>query len=282
MKRLINLTIFKKLGMLLFAATFFMGCEDQIDVKLDEGKILLVVDGWITDQPGPQIITLSTTAAYFNNAQTPRVSNALVTLTDNEGHSEVLTEKEPGKYTTSGSFVGKVGNTYYLNIRLNGDEYKAETQIRRPAVIDSLSQKFREKTMNWEEGYYVLYNGPEHPGVGDFFRFKLYKNDTLQNKPENLVVAEDKFVDGNYIKDVELHNKPFRKGDRIRVENWSITEEAYRYYVEMRAQINNGGMFANPPANIRTNIVTLNAEKARPAAGFFGGASVSTSELTIK
>jgi hypothetical protein len=282
MKRLINLPIFKKLGILLFAATFFMSCEDQIDVKLDEGKTLLVVDGWITDQPGPQTITLSTTGPYFNNAQTPRVSNALVTIADNEGHSEVLKEKEPGKYVTSSSFMGKVGNTYFLNIRVDGDEYTAETQIRRPAVIDSLSQKFREKTTNWEEGYYVLYNGPEHPGVGDSFRFKLYRNDTLQNKPENLVVAEDKFVDGNYIKEVELHNKPFRKGDHIRVENWSITEDAYRYYVEMRAQINNGGMFASPPANIRTNIVTLNAGKARKAVGFFGGAAVSTSELTIK
>jgi hypothetical protein len=128
----------------------------------------------------------------------------------------------------------------------------------------------------------VLYNGPEQAGLGDFYRFKLYKNDTLQYKPENLIVVQDKFVDGNYIKEVELHNKPFRKGDRIRVENWAITGEAYQYYIEMLAQVNNGGMFANPPANIRTNIVTLNPDKARRAVGFFGGASVTSKEMIIK
>ncbi len=136
--------------------------------------------------------------------------------------------------------------------------------------------------MNWEQGYYVLYNGPDHPGTGDYFRFKLYKNDTLLNKPENLVVAEDKFVDGNYIKEVELHNKPFGKGDRIRVENWSITEEAYRYYTEMRRQIENGGMSDSPLANIPTNIVTKNPEKNRRAVGFFGGASINSKEIVIK
>jgi hypothetical protein len=282
MKGLINLSLLRKLGVIVFFAFFFFSCEDQIDVKLDEGNTLLVVDGWITDQPGPQIITLSTTAPYFNKESTPKVSGAIVLLSDNGGQSEILTEKEPGKYVTSEGFQGKVGKTYFLNIRHDGNEYKAETQIRRPAMIDSLSQKFREKSLSWEEGYYVLYNGPEQAGLGDFYRFKVYKNDTLQNKPENLIVAQDKFVDGNYIKEVELHNKPFLKGDHIRVENWAITEDAYQYYIEMLAQVNNGGMFANPPANIKTNIVTLNPDKARRAVGFFGGASVTSKEMIIK
>jgi hypothetical protein len=95
-------------------------------------------------------------------------------------------------------------------------------------------------------------------------------------------VAEDKFVDGNYIKEVELHNKPFSKGDRIRVENWSITAEAYQYYVEMRGQVNNGGLFANVPANIKTNILTLHPDKGMAAVGFFGGASVTSKEIVIR
>jgi hypothetical protein len=282
MKRLIYLSLLQKLGVLFCALIILSACEDKIEVKLDEGKTLLVVDGWITDQPGPQTITLSTTAPYFNNTQTPRVSNAIVTLSDSEGHSEVLREIAAGKYVTSDNFQGKEGNTYHLHIRMEGNEYTAQTTIRRPAVIDSLSQKFREKSMSWEEGYYVLYHGPEHPGIGDCFRFKLYKNDTLLSKPENLVVAEDKFVDGNYIKEVELHNKPFSKGDRIRVENWSITAEAYQYYVEMRGQVNNGGLFANVPANIKTNILTLHPDKGMAAVGFFGGASVTSKEIVIR
>lgn len=282
MKILINKSLFKKLAILLLTATVFFSCEDEIDVNLKEGKTLLVVDGWITDQVGPQTITLSTTASYFSNTQTPRVSNAVVTLWDSEGQRELLTEKEPGKYVTSPNFKGKAGNTYYLNIRVNGDEYKAETKIQRPIPIDSLSQRFREKSLSWDEGYYVLYNGPEQKGVGDFFRLKVYKNDSLQNKPENLIIVQDKYVDGNYIKDVEVNSKPFNIGDRIRVENWSITEEAYQYYLIMSQQIGDGGISDSPVANIPTNIVTIHPDKSRKAVGFFGGAAVSSKELTIK
>jgi hypothetical protein len=282
MKSFMNQSIFKKLAILLLAATVFFGCEDEIDVNLKEGKTLLVVDGWITDRPGPQTITLSTTAPYFSNTQTPRVSNALITLWDNEGQREILTEKEPGTYVSSANFKGKEGNTYYLNIQVNGDEYKAETKIRRPVIIDSLSQKFRKKSLSWDEGYYVLYNGPEQKGVGDFFRLKVYKNDSLQNKPENLIIVQDKYVDGNYIKEVEVNAKPYHVGDRIRVENWSITQEAYQYYVIMSQQIGDGGISDSPVANIPTNIITLHPDKSRKAVGFFGGASVTSKELTIK
>ncbi len=272
----------KRLGVLLFVLPLFFSCQDEIDIELGEGNTLLVVDGWITDQAGPHIITLSTTAPYFNNSPVPKVQHADVSITDTEGHITKLTEKEPGKYVTPASFKGKVGYTYTLHIRVNGDQYQAQTEIRRPAVIDSLSQKYREASMNWQEGYYVLYNGRDHAGLGDFFRFKLYVNDTLQNKPENLLISTDRFYDGKYLHDVELHRKPLRKGDHVRVESWSITEDAYLYYIEMLAQIKNGGLFANVPANVKTNITSASTGNSRQATGYFGGASIATKAHTIR
>lgn len=264
---------------LLLLLAGLASCEDVVDVKLDEGQTLLAVDGWITDAPGPYTIRLSTTAPYFNNSAAPRVQGAVVTITDNEGNSEVLQEKEPGNYLIS-TMRGKVGNTYILNIQTGGEEYTAQTKINRVPAIDSLGVRFRKESGFTEEGYYVYYYGPEPVGVGDSYRFKIFKNDTLLSKPENLIIAEDKLVDGNYIGNVGLNFDPFEAGDKIRVENWAITEDAYQFYMELQQQIFNGGLFASPPTNVRTNVFNKDP-KGKKAVGWFGGAAVSTREVTI-
>lgn len=274
-------SIFKPLLLVLCTLIFF-SCEDQIDVELDSGESLLVVDGWITDQAGPHTVTLSKTAPYFHNGATPRVNGAEVVITDEEGNTEVLAEMGDGRYQTSENFKGKTGGIYTLTVRAEGEEYTAITSIRRPAVIDSLSVKFREPSMAWEEGYYVQLNAPELEGRGDFFRFKVYRNGEFLNRPENILVAEDRMVDGNYILGVELNFKPFEQGDQIRVETWSITEEAFQYYTEMSQQIENGGLFESPSSNIPTNVVNTNPERAHKVAGFFGGASVVYKEVTVE
>ena len=275
-----NISISQRLFFLLLLLAGLSSCEDVVDVKLDEGQTLLAVDGWITDQPGPYTIDLSTTAPYFNNQRAPRARGAEVTITDNEGNRETLQEIEPGKYLTQ-TLRGKIGNSYTLNIKWNGEEYTAQTQINRVPAIDSLGIRFRKEGSFTDEGYYVYYFGPEPAGVGDNYRFKIYKNDTLLSKPANLIVAEDKLVDGNYIGNVQMNFEPFKAGDKVRVENWAITEDMYAFYTELQQQIFNGGLFANPPNNVRTNVFNKNAT-GRKAVGWFGGAGVSGREVVVQ
>jgi hypothetical protein len=266
-------------GLLLLLAGL-AGCEDVVDVKLDEGQTLLAVDGWITDQPGPYTIRLTTTAPYFNNASTPRAQGATVTVTDSEGGREVLKETEPGNYQIS-TLRGKVGNAYTLDIRWNGQEYTAQTEIRRVPPIDSLGIRFRKGGGFVEEGYYVYYFGPEPAGLGDNYRFKQYRNDTLLNKPEDLSFTDDQLVDGNYITNFQVNFDPYALGDTIRMETWSITRDAFLFYSELQQQIFNGGLFANPPANVRTNVFNKNPNGPQ-AVGWFGGAGISSKEVIIR
>lgn len=96
-------------------------CEDVVDVNLDQGPELLVVDGQLTDLPAPDTLTLSTTAPYFNNAAPPIVTNAVVTLTDNLGNRDTLKATRPGKYLMAQR--GQTGRSYTLRIRLaNGEQ----------------------------------------------------------------------------------------------------------------------------------------------------------------
>ncbi|KOY87284.1 hypothetical protein AD998_15005 [bacterium 336/3] len=271
MKRIFLNSIF------VLAIFWLFSCERTIDVKLDQGETLLAVDGWITDENKQQSIRLSTTAPYFQNGKPPAITDAIVTLSDSDGNTEQLTHAGNGIYNIN-QIEGIVGNTYKLQIRWQGETYEAQTEIT-PNVpqIDSIVVK-KEKRPNIPaskgEGYFLFYNGPENEGVGDNFRVKVYRNDSLMNRPDNIIIAEDQFVDGNYLSNLELNNgDPFRVGDKLKVEVLSITRDAFNFYNELILQTQNGGLFANPPSNVRTNILNINP-KGKKAVGYFGGASV--------
>ena len=79
---------------------FFASCEDVIQVKLDEGSKLLVVDAFINDLRIDQKVKLSYTDAYFSNTNPPPVTNAAVTLSDlTAGKNNTFTHIGNGEYT---------------------------------------------------------------------------------------------------------------------------------------------------------------------------------------
>ncbi|HEX8549780.1 MAG TPA: DUF4249 family protein, partial [Cytophagaceae bacterium] len=118
---------------------FSFSCSDKVDLKVKEGEKILVVNGWITDQPGPYKVTLNSTANYFKNEKTPTVQGATVIISDNQGLIDTLIETAPGEYHTT-SIQGKVGTTYTLFIyNAMGGSYMATTEIKRGAPIDSIT-----------------------------------------------------------------------------------------------------------------------------------------------
>ncbi len=271
-------TSFLNLILGILTISFLASCEDVIDIDLKQGKTLLAVDGAITTLNRPDTLKLTLTAPYFENQPAPAVIGALLTISDNEGKSEMLKPMGNGKYLIN--MRGKTGNTYTLNIKHQGEEYEAVTQVKRITNIDSLVVRFGKPNSAQEEGYYVYLFVPEPAGVGDYYRFKVYKNGVLDNRPEDLSIAYDKLVDGNRIDNVQVNNRPYQKKDKIRVEAIAITEDHFQFYTEMQAQINNGGLNARPPANVRTNIFNKNP-KGSKAVGYFGGMGISTASVEV-
>jgi Domain of unknown function (DUF4249) len=78
-------------------------CIDRINIEVpDSYSSQLVVDGVITDEPGPYTVKLtkSVRVEKFLLLSQKTVSGAVVTISDNVGNSEVLAEKELGIYRT--------------------------------------------------------------------------------------------------------------------------------------------------------------------------------------
>jgi hypothetical protein len=256
-------------------------CTDTISVDVEGGEIQLSVDGEITDQPGPYTIQLSQTIKAFGSAIPPAVTGATVFLADNQGKTDTLRETSAGIYQTR-SIRGRAGNTYTLTIKApQFGTYTAQTEIRRTTRLDSVYAEYRDVVPGTtSSGYLVRYDYTDPIGIGDNFRAKLYQNNKLLNKPFNLSYVQDIYSDGKAVKDVLSTAEKFGKGDKAVVVLASLTNDAYQFLKELQEQTNNGGLFANPPANVRTNIINTNSTGKR-AVGYFFGSAISTRSLTI-
>ncbi|MGA0557082.1 DUF4249 domain-containing protein [Larkinella sp. VNQ87] len=271
----------QSLGFVSLLLIGLTGCEDVISLQVPDSDPQLVVDGWITDQPGPYTVRLSTTAPYFANQPTPRVAGAAVVLADDQGHRDTLTETQPGLYQTR-TLRGRVGGVYTLTVRANGETFTAQTRIHRVPEIDSIGTVYRDETDDRDAGFFLTYYGREPAGQTDNYRIKVFRNDTLLNNPElDLFFFNDEFLDGKYLDGLELSAGPFQKGDRARVEIHSLTTENYRFLTELQRQMRNDGLFATPTANVSTNIVNTRAD-GKPATGWFGGSAVQSKTIPIR
>lgn len=268
---------------LILSTMFFSACEDKIDMNIKDGEQALVVEGWLTNKPENHYVKIYLTKALSSSSSFEQVTGAAVTLKDDAGNTEVLHEKEPGKYEIA-VIKGVEGRTYTLRIQSSEGTYEAISKMPRLSMApDSLTFKYEEKSIVYEDaGYYPYIYGQEIPGEGDYIQVKLYNNDKYLNKPADINIFSDEFVDGNYINNTELSvDTPFVAGDMVKAEVWSQTEEAYHFWTDLRTQLQNGGIFASPMTNTRTNIKSL-TPGARKANGFFGTSLVATAERKVE
>ncbi len=267
---------------LAFTTLLLAGCQDIVNLDLPDGNVLLVVDGLITDQPGEKRVLLSSTANYFNNTTTPKISGALVILYNETGVVDTLEEKEAGVYVTN--HIGKIGSMYHIYIRTKeGEEYESNPELLHSVPeIDSIYYEFKEKTAFQDEGYYVKIDTYEPAGVGDHYRWRKYVNDEYENTPFDIIIATDQFVDGNPIIGIEVNFEPLELGDTFRVEQMSISRAAYDFLLQLQNQTAFvGSLFDTPPAALKGNVKRLD-KSGNDALGFFGAAAVATAEIVIE
>jgi len=109
-------------------------CKELYDYQAETNGDYIVVEGMITDDPGPYTVTLSKAIAYSNdlrlyNFNPEKETGAMVTIKSDKGEEAILFENEkyPGTYATrAGELTGEVGHRYWLTIRTQtGDEYES-------------------------------------------------------------------------------------------------------------------------------------------------------------
>jgi hypothetical protein len=260
----------------VFLTTVFLSsCEKVLNVDLNATDPNVVIEGLITNHPGPYIVKVTMTADYYKNQAPPAVSNALVIMSDNTGNIDTLIQTSPGIYKTK-TITGVKFRTYTLTVNINGKIYSAVSTLPDLYPVDSLGYTYYpQRDLLHRKGYYPLAYSVEPQNVQNYYLWKFFRNDTLLNaKRDQIWVADDKAVKGN-IRGLEFPYS-YQKFDTASVKVFSITKEAFDFYIGLQAQIrNDGGFFSSPPANAPGNF-------SNGALGLFQTSSTDSLGIVIK
>ena len=123
-----------KLGRTIFLLfLIFDACIEPFNIQLKDSQQTLVVEGMITDQPGPYTVKLFQSLALEEQLNTTNwVQGAAISIYDDQGVVEALHEVTPGNYQTT-TIQGTVGRTYHIRITLaDGLEYESVPEILLP------------------------------------------------------------------------------------------------------------------------------------------------------
>lgn len=257
----------------LIALVAFTGCTKIIDVDLNSANPQIVIEGEITDQAAPYYIKISRTGDYIGKEDVPPVSGAVVTITD-DSQTYTLEEKtdEPGTYQTS-AFVGKPGTTYILKVTVDGQEYTSQSTMPRELREYTVEQTaYFAGDASKDAGYYLKLFTTIPQDQDNYYQWRFTINDTIKNKPEDIAVADDEWIQDN----IEGYQAPytFQKEDKVRFTMLAIPKETFKYYSALSDVLfNDGGMFSPPPANPPGNI--------NGGLGLFSAVSLKSKDIVI-
>ncbi|PKP30440.1 MAG: hypothetical protein CVU00_13595 [Bacteroidetes bacterium HGW-Bacteroidetes-17] len=151
---------------LIIALGLGLSCSEKYWPELNSAyEHLLVIDGKITNEPGPYTINLSTSSSIEQNSFNP-LSNAHVVISDDFGNSELLLETSSGKYQTAINGIhGIIGRKYKISIIVNGKSYESTfEELKNPVKVEKLNAEWVKHTgaSNEEDEYgYQFYLSTE-------------------------------------------------------------------------------------------------------------------------
>jgi hypothetical protein len=200
-----------------FLLLLVMGaCVERLDLPVISNTPALVVDGLLTDQPGPHVVSLYLSSKpNIDLPQVVRVKGATISISDNLGNVESLIENADGHYQTSASFQGVVGRSYQLTVTTSdGKKYESDIQQMSPAgTIEDMYFEYEENAINKEDVTLpqdvvrVYIDGKGQAGAPNLFRWrwsgtygvKTYPERKMRRIPETGVWIPDPLPCSGYV-----------------------------------------------------------------------------------
>jgi hypothetical protein len=228
-------------------------CKNVIDLNLAKAESQLVIEGNVTDQIGPQVITITKSIPIDNTNTFPPVSGATVKLIDQNGVTRTLTERGAGVYMSS-SFMGKINQRYTLNATVAGKTYTAQSTMPEKVLIDSIALSVQRIGNKTTKTVIVFYEDPLT--TLNQYRFVLSVNGVLIKR---VFARNDQFNNGRLVQQLLYQDDvTLTSGDRVDIEMQCIDNNTYTYFYTFGQQNSNGFNSTtptNPPNNFNTEVL---------------------------
>jgi hypothetical protein len=266
---------------ILISLFIFIGCEEIIEVELDNAEPQIVIEAKISDAPENNIVSITKSTDFYNPSQFETISGAEIIVNEKSGNKYIFTEQSPGLYKND-LLTANTGMKYTINVNYNGKSYSATSKLNKKLIIDSIAvigekRPFRDNLFYEFHCYFK-----DNPGIKDYARFKVSINGEYE---KNIFVYDDRLTDGNEI-DFNRFNirngndeEPIKPGDIITMELLTIDEGAFEYFDTLRRVLasaprggpGGGTAPANPTTNWNNN-----------ALGYFSAFSIDSKTIEIK
>jgi hypothetical protein len=244
-------------------------CQKTVTLPLDTAPPQIVINGEVTDQPGPYTVTINKSVGFYQLNTFPAVSGAAVSISDGQITDNLTETSTPGTYTTH-TLQGRPGATYTLNVKIGDSSYSASSTMPAPVKLDSVtfdhSARFRKNQINPQGNY------QDPPGVKNYYQFTMYINGVQFTK--DIYPFDDRLSDGKYVvQTLRMDSSYLVTGDQLKVSMYCIDKNVYTYFnqLEQALGINNLGVSpANPSSNINNG-----------AYGVFSAHTVSSKTVSV-
>jgi len=196
----------KKIWLILLIFIISDSCIDPANITTPAFKYQLVVDGFITTDPGPYTVKLYRSRPLGASVDLDRLiaeKFAKITLKDDAGNTELLTETSEGVYATKvNGMRGETGRSYHVEITLiNGKKYEsAAEEIRPVGEVTGIDYEFVEGSgagFREGDGFKVYADATGVPNQDDFVRLRMVATYKVETFPQ----LRTKRVEGGEIPD---------------------------------------------------------------------------------
>ncbi len=290
----------------LFPLFVSISCIEEYWPEITRYHNLLVVDGIITNSPGPYTIKLSYSSPVNDPEFTP-ASNAEVQVVDNKGNIYAFRETQAGIYLSE-NFTAEAGEKYKLEINFPGGKAYATRfyELHPSPPIDSITTEIATKATtdpNYDKiGYqfYVSTHDPENKQLYYLWRLSetyeyhasliaeyyfagaIFKNlHPFENyfcwKTQDI---DEYFVyDASHLKQLNLTQIPLHyvstESKRLSVKysplvkQYAINKEAYIFYSNIKEQqTKDGNLYSKQPFYVKGNVKCISNPDEK-VLGFF-------------
>ncbi|GAB3947109.1 hypothetical protein GCM10028805_18770 [Spirosoma harenae] len=301
---------------LFLYALLVVSCITEFQPDTVSIPVSLVVDGQITDQPGPYTIRLTRTADYSYKSLNLLETGAIVTISDNQGNQEVLKEQSSGGvYMTAATGIrGVAGRSYKVTIQTKaGKKYESDLEVlvAAPPILKLYYEYTKESggaTTAKNQGWNVYLDTKDPEVAGNFYRWSWqhYEFTEVCSKTEQangtiigrgccspcwditrcyncIDVTSDVDINGKAISRQFIMRVPYKSKSRyyLEVQQQSISKGAYEFWKSVRGLVNNtGGLFDTAPSTVSTNLHCTNDPTA-VVYGYFGATGLSEQYLFV-
>lgn len=295
----------RKLFVLSLFILSYSGCIEEYDLYRAEIAPRLVVEGLITNKPGPYYIRLTKSQTesfsgnnYFDGDNAIAVKGAQVIITDNINQIDTLIPvdvnlEDPSGFNYDRGFyktqylVGIPGRTYFLKVLSEGKEYQAHDFMQSVPDIDSVGFIKKDPEPGKSPIVTPLLYFSEPQNIKNYYLIQLNEEISIRSYSASTLwqfsILSDEFlqpyVNGLNISQGEtprsIEYSIFQEGDSFYIALSSLTQNTYEYYKILLKQFkNDGGAYQPSPGSPPTNM-------SNGALGYFRASAISEKRLNI-